>query len=42
MEEIKPKILKILDNLNKNYSKLTKYQTEINTTARLKRADIKK
>ena len=27
-EEIKPKILKILDNLNKNYSKLTKYQTE--------------
>ena len=27
-EEIKPKILEILDNLNKNYSKLTKYQTE--------------
>ena len=27
-EEIKPKILNILDSLNKNYSKLKKYQTE--------------
>ena len=27
-EEIKPKILKILDSLNKNYSKLKKYQLE--------------
>ncbi len=27
-EEIKPKILSILDSLNKNYSKLKKYQTE--------------
>ncbi len=27
-EEIKPKILKILDSLNKNYSKLQKYQKE--------------
>ena len=27
-EEIKPKILIILDSLNKNYSKLKKYQTE--------------
>jgi RNA polymerase primary sigma factor len=27
-EEIKPKILTILDSLNKNYSKLQKYQTE--------------
>ena len=27
-EEIKPKIINILDSLNKNYSKLKKYQTE--------------
>jgi RNA polymerase primary sigma factor len=27
-EEIKPKIINILDSLNKNYSKLQKYQTE--------------
>ena len=27
-EEIKPKIIEILDSLNKNYSKLKKYQTE--------------
>ncbi len=27
-EEIKPKIISILDSLNKNYSKLKKYQTE--------------
>ncbi len=27
-EEIKPKIIKILDSLNKNYSKLQKYQVE--------------
>ena len=27
-EEIKPKILNILDSLNKNYSKLQKYQIE--------------
>ena len=27
-EEIKPKILNILDSLNKNYSKLKKYQIE--------------
>ena len=27
-EEIKPKILKILENLSKNYLKLKKYQTE--------------
>ena len=27
-EEIKPKIIKILESLNKNYSKLQKYQRE--------------
>ena len=27
-EEIKPKIINILDSLNKNYAKLKKYQTE--------------
>ena len=27
-EEIKPKIINILDSLNKNYSKLQKYQIE--------------
>ena len=27
-EEIKPKIINILDSLNKNYSKLQKYQVE--------------
>ena len=27
-EEIKPKIINILDSLNKNYSKLKKYQIE--------------
>ena len=27
-EEIKPKIVSILESLNKNYSKLKKYQTE--------------
>ena len=27
-EEIKPKIINILDSLNKNYSKLKKYQVE--------------
>ena len=27
-EEIKPKIINILDSLNKNYSKLQKYQKE--------------
>ena len=27
-EEIKPKIIKILETLNKNYSKLQKYQVE--------------
>ena len=36
-EEIKPKIINILDSLNKNYSKLQKYQIEKRMFVSIKR-----